>query len=614
MKPGFPPPLPPDDEATDPLLAGLRQRLGDYGQAPPPGAWAAIRQQVPPPPPPPWWRRRHLLAVLGLVLSCLLAGKLSEWTGLRQAGKLAATANHSFENRASSRAPLTNTLGRRVARRPKSSPASEAAAPSGLANRTPIMAPAPAADAPAPQPRGASATSIAPADRATAGRVAPQRWSIAASGEEAGRSGSVRPPAAATPRKGRSDNDDMRQPDLAALLATRHPGRQPLSAADAAGESRRAWAARPRRALSAGPGVLSALAGPGRAEARLAARQRTRSLASRPRRPRVIEAVISRQPASPGTISGPATKSSTRGRLVDQQRAREARQVPKNSLHATALSDSSTSETAVAAGEQAAFLPGLLHPTGPLDLLAPKVPGPLAGPAVPLATLVARPDSAPTAPPVRRWALLVLAGPTISYRTLGPPPTLVAGRPDFARLERPALGLGAQVQVRRVLSGRWALAVGLGYHEYATRLALSVKDSSFYNTFHQRDTYRLLTVPVQASYALGVPKSRLSKALVLGAEPGWYLAGRSTEGSGCGCEQQTYTSAVGSPYRSLTVAFSLGLDLRYRLGGAGARWQWLVQPTGRYVATPFVRRDAAGFTQRQPFSLGLLTGFSWDVR
>jgi hypothetical protein len=238
----------------------------------------------------------------------------------------------------------------------------------------------------------------------------------------------------------------------------------------------------------------------------------------------------------------------------------------------------------------------------------------LPAPAAP-ATLVARPDSTlpPPLPPGRRWALLVLAGPTLSYRTLGTAPTLAAGHPDFARLERPAVGLGAQVQVRRVLSGRWALAVGLGYHEYATRLALSVKDSSGYTAVRQRDTYRLLTVPVQLGYALGAPSGRLSKALLLGLEPGWYLGGRSTEGSGCGCEQQAYSSAGGSPYRPLTVAFSLGLDVRLRLGGTGSRWQWLVQPTGRYVATPFVRADAVGFTQRQPFSLGLLTGFSWDM-
>lgn len=247
----------------------------------------------------------------------------------------------------------------------------------------------------------------------------------------------------------------------------------------------------------------------------------------------------------------------------------------------------------------------------PVDLLASKQTHLLLpAPAAP-ATLVAQPDSTLPLPPVRRWALLVLAGPTLSYRMLGPTPALAAGHPDFARLERPALGLGAQVQVRRALSGRWALAGGLGYHEYATRLALSLKDTA---SVQQRDAYRLLTVPVQLGYALGAPSSRLSKALLLGIEPGWYVGGRSTEGSGCGCEQQVYSSAGGSPYRPLTLALSLGLDVRLRLGGAASRWQWLVQPTGRYVATPFVRADALGSARRQPFSLGLLTGFSWDVR
>ena len=206
--------------------------------------------------------------------------------------------------------------------------------------------------------------------------------------------------------------------------------------------------------------------------------------------------------------------------------------------------------------------------------------------------------------------MLVVAGPTLSYRTLGPAPTLAAGYPDFAHLERPALGLGAQVQMRRVLSGRWALAVGLGYHEYATRLALSVNDSA---SVHQRDTYRLLTLPVQLSYALSVPRGRLAWALLAGAEPGWYQGGRSTEGSTCSCQQQAYSSAAASPYRPWSLALSLGLDLRYQLGGPASRWHWLVQPTGRYVLTPFVRSNAVGYTRRQPFSLGLLTGFSWDL-
>ncbi|MBJ6143957.1 hypothetical protein [Hymenobacter sp. BT559] len=233
--------------------------------------------------------------------------------------------------------------------------------------------------------------------------------------------------------------------------------------------------------------------------------------------------------------------------------------------------------------------------------------------------LIARPDSVqPTLPRARRWSVMVLAGPTLSYRTLGPAPTLAARHPDFARLERPALGLGAQVQLRRVLSSRWALAAGLGYHEYATRLALGIVDTSGRSprSVHQRDVYRMLTLPVQMSYALGVPRQRLAWGLLLGLEPSWYLGGRSTEGSDCGCQQRLYPadSAKTGPYRSLSLALSLGLDLRYRLGGPASRWQWVVQPTARYIITPFVRSDATGFTRRQPFSLGLLTGFSWDLR
>jgi len=235
--------------------------------------------------------------------------------------------------------------------------------------------------------------------------------------------------------------------------------------------------------------------------------------------------------------------------------------------------------------------------------------------ASPPASLAALPDSSSAAVPVRRWALLATAGPTLSYRTIGAAPAALGTRPDFAHLERPAVGLGAQVQVRRVLSGRWALAVGLGYQEYATRLALQRGDSAGAPRLSQRDTYRLLTLPVQLSYALGAPRGRLAKALLLGAEVGWYRGGHTTEGSDCGCQQQTYTAAKGdSIYAAYTLALSLGLDLRYRLGGPASRWQWLVQPTGRYVLTPFTKPNTAGFSPRQPFSLGVFTGFSWDIR
>jgi hypothetical protein len=211
--------------------------------------------------------------------------------------------------------------------------------------------------------------------------------------------------------------------------------------------------------------------------------------------------------------------------------------------------------------------------------------------------------------------VLATAGPTLSYRTIGAAPAALGTRPDFAHLERPAVGVGAQVQVRRVLSGRWALAVGLGYQQYATRLALQQGDSAGAPRLRLRDTYHVLTLPVQLSYALGAPRGHWAKALLLGAELGWYRGGRSTEGSDCHCQQRTYPAASSdSLYAPHSLAISLGLDLRYRLGGPASRWQWLVQPTGRYVLTPFTQANTAGFSPRQPFSLGLLTGFSWDIR
>lgn len=614
MNPGFPPPPPPDDEAADPLLRALRQRLGDYGQAPPPGAWAAIRQRVSPPPlPPPWWRRRHLLAVFGLLLGCLLLpGKLGEWAGLHPAVGILSIDNQAFINCAASRVRLTATSGGQAAHHPASSPTIEVATPLDLANRNPVSA-ATATRAAAPLSQAAKTTDLSVVHPVIAGRPTPETQAVATANSAAyARSKSVHASVATPSHSSHQPSNGVRRLGFVGIVTASPPGRQPLGLAVALDESRRTRAQRRRRWPSARPAESGVLAGQPATVTPSTTTRSSRLLAGRSRRAQAAAPAALRQNTSPNAIFDVITQSST-GAKVARQRARSAKEGQRNSTGHNALADSLGAEIAAAAGEQAASQPILLYSLGPLDLLAPRLPNLLLSTGAPLATLVARPDSAPAARPVRRWALLMLAGPTLSYRTLGPAPVLAAGHPDFARLERPALGLGAQVQVRRLLSGRWALAVGVGYHEYATRLALALADSG--NTsVHQRDTYRLLTVPVQLSYALGVPQGRLSKALLLGAEPGWYLGGRSTEGSGCGCEQQAYTIAASSPYRPLTVAFSLGLDLRYRLGGADSRWQWLVQPTGRYVATPFVRSEAVGFTQRQPFSLGLLTGFSWDVR
>ena len=254
------------------------------------------------------------------------------------------------------------------------------------------------------------------------------------------------------------------------------------------------------------------------------------------------------------------------------------------------------------------------------------------------APLAARPDSAgPWLPAARRWSVLALAGPTLSYRTTGqvfttpqsyatssaPATTVGAASPaNLVASERPGLGWGAQVQGRRVLTGRWALALGAGYQEYAAQLTtqVSIARTAYANaldsalTLNHRETYRFFTLPVQLSYALGPPRGHLSLGLLGGLEPSWYQGGSTTLLTGTAARTLSFAAAAGSPYRSFSLAFSLGLDARYQLGGPASRWQLVVQPTARYLATPFVRDNAAGYTTRQPYSFGLLTGVAWQLR
>lgn len=576
-----PPPTPPDDEAPDALLAALRQRLGSYGQAPPPAAWAAIRRRVAPLP-PPWWRRpRRLLPLLALLGGLLL---LSTPTGQVGWHWLAGQATSTSQKAAPFK--TINPLATKPVARP-----------------LPEISHSPATiAAPATGPKFLPAEQLATLHRP--GKVgeaisAPTQPAelLARAGAPAANGSATRPYPTGTAGR------------LPALLSSRAPAASYSPRGAASPAARQAASGKVAAARQATASVAAT------ASARhhlIAARPATR-LAP----PATTYLVAAGRPAA---TRHPASVSITRSLAAHarmqpgraKRRLASVTELP-DSLVASAPAAASASPTRASTAVTGQLLPPSLpaaEQRTPLGLLALKQPSLLLPESALAPALAARPDSTSPSALARRWSVLVLAGPTLSYRTLGPAPTLAAGHPDFARLERPALGLGAQVQVRRVLSGRWALAVGVGYHEYATRLALT-KDSA--QSIHQRDTYRLLTVPVQLAYALGAPRGRLTTGLLLGAEPGWYLGGRSTEGSGCGCEQQVYSSAASSPYRSLSVAFSLGLDLRYRLGGA-SRWQWLVQPTGRYVATPFVRSDAVGFTRRQPLSLGLFTGFSWDVR
>jgi hypothetical protein len=222
----------------------------------------------------------------------------------------------------------------------------------------------------------------------------------------------------------------------------------------------------------------------------------------------------------------------------------------------------------------------------------------------------------------------VLAGPALSYRHLSSSGLLYASAPnpnpvqsqyqynsaDIAKLERPALSGGAQVNVRRALTERWNLSAGLGYAEYATRLALQqIQVTRLYNTgtmapmpdssttsIHRRDTYRFVTVPLRVGYTRAL-SSRWSMGLLAGADVAFYIGGSSTEGSACTCQTQSW-GLTGSPYRRVSVGASLGVEMRYRLNG---RWELLAQPTATYMLNQLAQPNAA-YGQRH-----LLGGTAW---
>lgn len=216
-----------------------------------------------------------------------------------------------------------------------------------------------------------------------------------------------------------------------------------------------------------------------------------------------------------------------------------------------------------------------------------------------------------------RWAVQVLVGPALTYRQLSNPllqstsltsvnsPAQYTSRQsptNIAELERPALGTGAQANVRRSLTEHWTVSAGLGYSEYATRLALQqvrspttltntnmapLADSST-TSIHTRDVYRFVTLPLRVGYTWTLtPRWRMG--LLAGADVALYMGGSSTEGSPCACQAQAW-GASNSPYRRVSLGASLGVEMRYRLNG---RWELLAQPTGTYLLTPLAQSTTA---------------------
>lgn len=228
----------------------------------------------------------------------------------------------------------------------------------------------------------------------------------------------------------------------------------------------------------------------------------------------------------------------------------------------------------------------------------------------------------------RRWALLVLAGPALTHHRLGSTaasqtqspaataplgPTRGSNNPPAVQ-QRPGTGFEVRAQASRILNGRWTLSAGLGYQELGSNaevarpngrlLALYLNNSI--TPLTHRDTYRFLTVPAQAHYALGPVRKRLRYGLVAGAEAAVYLGGRTLQADGSVRDW----NASNSPYRALSLALSVGLDVRYRLS---SRLEAVAQPTTTHFLNPLAR-PAADLAPRYLWGGSALLGLSYHLR
>ena len=161
---------------------------------------------------------------------------------------------------------------------------------------------------------------------------------------------------------------------------------------------------------------------------------------------------------------------------------------------------------------------------------------------------------------------------------------------------------------------------GLGYQVFATtqpvlvRVAYSSITANYsppdsVGTLAVRDTYRFLTLPLRVGYQLGTGHGPLRYGLRAGAEVAFYLGGHSIEGSTPGGTGRSW-GASGSPYRPLSLALSLGAEVRYQLAPG---WELLAQPTLTHFATS-VARPSTGYVVRYPLGASVLVGVSYWLR
>lgn len=604
------------DREPDDLYDALRDRLTDFGQEPPAPLWANIRAQLPPPVAAPQLRRRARRRALAALALLLLVG-LSTWQWWPPSGqpngKPAAriVAKQSVVTGWEAPGIITIPTGSGRSEEPVARPITpgQLASPNGGAG---LARPAAGSTA------AASARFEADAGRLKAGSIATATGVAATASRPTSASGSA--PAAST-----------HKPEIAALARAHPSGRataRAMSNKDGQGGTGR-YALNPAARLPARHDKKSSAA---------ALRTIGNPTALTSRYSDLAQASPHQLPMPKDGISAPsATNAGATALAPAPVERRTAAEIAAAQLQITGAAGEAaigttlpvvTSDVAGAAAPTAASREALAQ-LGPRPvLLAAQESATAATPA----RVLPGPDPAPVpAATLRRWAVQVLAGPALTYRLLGtraalaavpssPPyyyPTVVTTSTtttDLARLERPALSGGVQASLQYALTKRWDLRVGLGYSEFATRLALQqVRTGNFSRSvdsttsIRQRDAYRFLTVPVRLGYGRDL-SARWRVSLLGGLDAAFYLGGSTTEGSPCACQPRTW-GLTGSPYRAFSVGASLGGELRYRLS---ERWALLAQPTGTYLLTPLNKRSTNSH-ERHLFGATALLGAAWTL-
>lgn len=592
------------DRHPDDLYDALRDRLADYGQKPPAPLWASIRAQLPAPVATPQLRRRWSRVLLLGLLMAVVGGTFWLWQHTAATGPVAH------------RTPTTSALGieHRLgeeeeevgATTPTPSDAARTNGPQTSASSTSTKRATAAPNAASsPTTTDTYAANTVPAVAADAATSAGPGI---ANGKQATRAGRGRLAAGHT-LAGRAGTT-TREPGFGSDRADDEPERsrgtrsvRNKAAGNGAFMRKNTVEHRVRRRTARGTIIVSAAS--------------TGSPATRPVPLRL--GVVAK--STLGTRTTGITDRNESSETMAEQRM--TRTVPTSLTTNSPLPD--TTNFSVTAAAETSTVATSRVAASPVALQLSAVPGPFVR---------AQPDSAYLPKLlVRRWALLVLAGPALTHRSLGSSnlnqataaspgigPSSPIMSPDstthqLAQQERQSTGFGVQVQASRVLNGRWTISAGLGYQEYTSTVEVTETIANRFmpaatatatSTVTHRDSYKFLTVPVQAHYVLGQAGKRLRYGVVAGAEAAIYLGGSNLQLTG-GIKNW---NASNSPYRSLNLALTTGLDVRYRLA---PRLEVVAQPTVTYFLNPLVR-PVSGLPPRYLWGGSALLGLSYHLR